>query len=497
MKEDFEREDVDTTAELTIDVIKKRAVRGIIILTGRGFILNAVSAIALSLLWALLGQYELGVFAIVSATIGFLSYFSDIGLGAALIQKKGEPTETDLRTTFTVQLTLVTLAVTALFLFTPQLAARSNISTDGIRLMYAFGISFFISSFRSIPTILLERKLEFVKYSIPSVLDTLVYNIVLVYCAWQGMGLNSFVYAVILRSIVGVVSVYLLQPWKPGLSFSFSSPKSLFRFGIPYQLNSFIAVIKDQGITIFLAGIIQPAGIGILDTSQRMINLPFRFFMDQVSKVTFPAFSRMQEEKDHLIQSVNRTLFFVSLLTFPVIAGFVLISPLLFEVIPQYQKWLVAVPILPLLAINAFFATVSNPLYNLLYAIGKVRQTMYLMVMWAGLTWILVPPLAIRYGVEGVAIALSLVGASSVVAIAIAHKYIPFSLWHSFGKPLVASGVMVVAVYLARFAVPPTVGGMSTLVLVGAVSYSSVIFTLVGASLVTDAKKFITAFRSK
>lgn len=497
MKEDLEREDVDTTAELSIDVIKKRAIRGVVILTGRGFILNAISAISLSLLWAFMGQYELGVFAIVSATISFLGYFSDIGLGAALIQKKSEPTETDLKTTFTIQMLLVTLAVTLMFIFTPQLASRSNLSSEGITLMYAFGISFFISSFRGIPTILLERKLEFVKYSIPSVLDTLVYNVVLVYLAWRGFGITSFTYAVILRSIVGVVSVYILQPWKPGFAFSFSSIKSLFKFGIPYQLNSFISVIKDQGITIFLAGIIQPAGVGLLDTSQRMINLPFRFFMDQVSKVTFPAFSRMQDDKDHLVTSVNRTIFFVSLTTFPVIAGFVLSSPFIFSVIPQYQKWQPAITILPLLAVNAFFATVSNPLYNLLYAVGKVRQTMYLMIMWAALTWLLVPPLALRFGVEGAALALALVGTSSVVAIGVARKYVRFSIWNSFGKPLLASGVMILVLLLVRPFVPVTVAGLVTYIIVGVAAYAGAVLTLVGMSLFEDAKTFFTSIRSK
>jgi O-antigen/teichoic acid export membrane protein len=497
VKEDLEREDNDTTPEIAVEDIKKRAVRGVIILTGRGFILNAISAIAQSLLWAFLGQYELGVFAIVSATISFLGYFSDIGLGAALVQKKDAPTERDLRTTFTIQQGLVLLGVIAVFLLAPNLSQSHNLSPEGRTLMYAFAISFFISSFRGIPTILLERKLDFVKYSIPSVIDTLVYNVVLVFLAARGFGIASYTYAVILRSLVGTIAVYALQPWRPGLAFSLQSIKSLFKFGLPYQLNSFISVIKDQGIIIFLGGIIQPVGVGLLDTSQRMINLPFRFFMDQVSKVTFPAFSRMQDDGDHLVVSVTRSIFFVSLLTFPVIAGFVLLSPILFDIIPQYNKWHAAVPILPLLAINAYFATVSNPLYNLLYAIGKVRQTMYLMLMWTVLTWVFVPPLAIRFGVMGVAIAMSLVGASSIVSILVAHKYVPFSYWNSFGKPLFASFIMILILFVIRPFVPHTIPGLGALIGAGVVSYVAAILALVGASLIDDAKRSLKIVFSK
>lgn len=497
MREDIEREDVDTTAELSVDIIKQRAVRGVVVLTGRGFILNAISALSLTLLWAFLDQDELGVFAVAQAAVAFLSLFPDLGLGAALIQKKGEPSEHDLKTAFTVQQVFVLMALTVFILAAPWLAARAQLAQEGRILMYAFALSFFISSFRSIPTILLERKLEFVKYSIPTILDTLAYNLLLVFLAWRGFGITSFTYAVVARSIVGTVVIYMLMPWKPAIAFSKKSFVGLLRFGVPYQINNFISVIKDSGITLFLSGVVQTSGVGILDTSQRMINLPFRFFMDQVTKVAFPTFSRLQDDQKNLVQSVNRTLFFVSLLTFPVIAGLVISSPLLFSVIPQYQKWLVAVPLLPFLAINAYFATVSNPLYNLLYAIGKVRQTMYLMIMWATLTWLFVPPLALRFGIQGVAIALSLVGASSIVTIVMARKYVPFSLWHSFGKPLLSAIVMTIILLMTRPFLPNDVSGLGILIIIGASTYSAAILALVGVSLIQDAKKFIEAFRSK
>lgn len=110
--------------ELSIDAIKQRAVRGVLVLTGRGFILNAISFVAQGLLWAFLGQFELGVFAIVAATVAFLGYFSDIGLAAALVQKKEKPTDKDLKTTFLVQESLVILAVVALFVLAPTLAKK-------------------------------------------------------------------------------------------------------------------------------------------------------------------------------------------------------------------------------------------------------------------------------------------------------------------------------------------------------------------------------------
>ena len=88
--------------EIELDVVKKRAVKGVAVLTGRTLILNLISFVSQGLLWAFLNPSQFGVFLIVSATVNFLSYFADIGLGAALIQKKETPQEEDYRTVFTV-----------------------------------------------------------------------------------------------------------------------------------------------------------------------------------------------------------------------------------------------------------------------------------------------------------------------------------------------------------------------------------------------------------
>ena len=98
---------LDPTSEVTLDIIKKRAVRGVAILTGRTFLLSALSLIATGFLTVFLSPSEFGIFWIVSAIVNFLAYFSDVGLAAALIQKKDSVTEEELRTTFTIQQFLV------------------------------------------------------------------------------------------------------------------------------------------------------------------------------------------------------------------------------------------------------------------------------------------------------------------------------------------------------------------------------------------------------
>src|SRR3990167_2800019 len=357
---------LNPTDEISIETVKKRSVAGVVVLTGRTFLLQIIGLVAQLFLFAYLGKYEFGVFAIVSAVINFLVYFSDIGLAAALIQKKETPTDIDLKTTFFVQQFLVVSLIILVFLFSPLITQKYSLSHDGQILLYALSVSLLFSSLKSIPSVLLERKLEFVKLVFPQILEQTIYYVVLVLLAVNGFGLKSFTFAVLARGITGLIAIYILQPWVPGFAFSIATLKGLFKFGIPYQVNTFLATFKDDGITLILGGILGPIGVGILSFAQKIARIPLTFFMDTVTRVTFPAFSRMQDAGAHLERSVTRSIFFICFLVFPSLVGIVVLSPILVNIVPRYNHWTPALVPIIFISINFLFAAATTQLTNLL-----------------------------------------------------------------------------------------------------------------------------------
>lgn len=489
---------LDPNSEISLETVKERSVRGIVVLTGRTFLLQIIGLVAQLFLFAYLGKYEFGVFAIVSAIINFLVYFSDVGLAAALIQKKESPSDTDLKTTFFVQQLLVVSIITLVVLLTPFFTRKYSLDTNGTVLLYALSFSLLLSSFKSIPSVLLERKLEFVKLVFPQILEQIVYNIVLVFFAMKGFGLKSFTIAVLVRGIVGLVAIYIVQPWIPGIAFSKKTLLGLFKFGIPYQVNTFLATLKDDGVTLILGGIIGPVGIGVLSFAQKIARLPLTFFMDTVTRVTFPAFSRMQDSKTDLERSVTRSIFFICFLVFPSLVGISILSPILVSIVPRYNQWAPALIPIVFISINFLFAAATTQLTNLLNAIGKIKITFYLMIMWTVLTWALVPFLALKFGATGASVGYALVGSSSIVAVFIAKKYVNFSLMNSIIKPAIGSFIMAVALVIGRKILPVNMYAMEVLVLVGAIVYGSSMLSMMGLSLVEDAKtSFKTIFSRK
>ena len=145
--------------EIDIAIIKKKSLSGIVALTSQTFLVQVIAFGATLLLTIFLTPTIFGIFYVVSAIINFLQYFADIGLAAALIQKKEPLTPQDLSTTFTIQQLLVFPISVITFAIAPLVAAFYKLDAAGVMLLRALVVSFFISSLKTIPSILLERNL--------------------------------------------------------------------------------------------------------------------------------------------------------------------------------------------------------------------------------------------------------------------------------------------------------------------------------------------------
>lgn len=449
--------DNNIVPEIQLQEIKKRSISGIVALISRTALVQIVSFLSTLALTIFLDPNIYGIFFLVSSVVNFLAYFSDIGLAAALIQKKTRLSREDLITTFTVQQFLVLSLLGLLIILTPQIKHFYQINTSGTYLMWAMAVSLFLSSLKTIPSVILEREIKFNRLIIPQIIETLVFNLTAVYFAWRGFGINAFTYAVLFRGITGLVAMYIISPWKPGIGINRDSLSDLLKFGLPYQANTFLAVIKDDGMTIFLGKIIGTQGLGYIGWANRWANLPLRIFMDNVTKVAFPAFSRMQNHPVELKKAIELSLKYLCLIVFPILTVMAIFSVPLVNLIPRYTKWLPAIIPLYFYIFNAFWASVSTMLTNALNAIGRIKTTFKLMIMWTGLTWIFYPFFSLKYGYVGVGFAVGLIATSSVFSIIALKKYVDFSLVQSLKTPILSTLVLSLFCYLVRLQISSVV----------------------------------------
>jgi len=479
----------DKEENLEFQEVKRRSVSGVMALISRTFVVQIISFVATLALTIFLDPNIYGVYYLVSSVVNFLAYFSDIGLAAALIQKKEKISRQDLATTFSIQQLLVISLLGILFLIRSLIRTQYNIDQSGMYLLYAMGISLFLSSLKTIPSIMLEREIKFNKLILPQILETLAFNVIAVFFAWKGYGITAFTYAVLARGIVGLVTMYIVYPWKPVFGIYRQSLSSLLRFGLPYQANTFLAVLKDDGMTIILTKIIGTTGLGYIGWASKWAGLPLRIVMDNLTKVSFPAFARLQHDKEQLKKAVEISLKYMCLAAFPILVGMGFFALPLVHLIPKYTKWLPALIPLYIYLYNSAWASISTSLTNLLNATGHIKSTFKLMLMWTGLTWVTMPFLALKFGYMGVSFAVAIIATSSVLTVFVARKYVQFNLFNILKTPLSATFLMASFLsFTIHFG-----NSLTSLVAIGLISagvYFGTIILIEGFSFFTNTLNF-------
>jgi PST family polysaccharide transporter/lipopolysaccharide exporter len=203
---------------------------------------------------------------------------------------------------------------------------------------------------------------------------------------------------------------------------------------------------KDRLSNLFVAGIIGRESFGILSWAQKGPRVPLSF-MDAIMRVTFPTFSRIQEQKEFLKRSIEKSIYYISFFVFPALAGIAIIAPDIINIIPKYGKWLPAVIPLYFYAVNAAIAAVTTPLTNAFNAVGKISITTKLMIMWTVLTWLFYPLLSYKFGYIGTAVATLIVGSSSFIVWYIANRVFSINTVKTIFHPLISSVLMVLVIY--------------------------------------------------
>src|SRR3989344_2602731 len=472
--------------EIDIALVTKRSIRGIFDLASRTFFLQIVNFTGNLLLTIFLSPSSFGIFFVVSAAIAFLSYFSDIGLAAALIQKKEAITQKDLKTTFTIQQILVITVVVIALLSAKSIGSFYNLTGDGVVLFQALAISFFFSSLKTIPSILLERELRFEKLVLPQIVETLFFNVTAVVLAINGFGISSFTYAVLARGLSGLIVIYLISPWRIGFGLYRECTSKLLSFGVPFQLNSFLALVKDDLLIAYLGKVLPIAQVGYIGFAQKWAFTPLRLIMDNVIRITFPSFSRLQHDKNILSKALEKSIFAASFLIFPSLVGLVILSPYFIKLIPKYTKWEPALISLTFFSVNAILSSISTPLTNALNAIGKIKITLYLMVFWTIATWVLTPIAIVIFGFNGVSAASAFIALSLVVVVYLTKKYIDFNIFSITIYPLLCTFIMGGTIYFISPFVVRNILSLLIMIITGAILYFGLMFIFAKRILLSD-----------
>ena len=377
--------------ELSVGELRSRAVHGV-----KALVLVQVLKIAGSIILARVLVPEIfGLFAIASVIVNVAALFGELGLSAALIRREDEPAPDDLAAVFTIQC-VSSLALCALiFAAAPLLLAIYPDSVAEVTwLLRVLGLTLVFSCLRTVPIVRLERKLLFGKISMIETGEAVVFQVTAVVLALCGLEAWSLVIAMLLRGIAGVVLANVLSPWRPALSTRLAPAGKLLRFGLPYQGTHVLSLINAAIAPILLGVIVRPdpaIAIGYITFATTHALRP-QLLLEIVGRVAFPAYARLQQNKDLLKTAIEKSAAVLSKIILPFVAVALGLAPQIVAIVFT-DKWLPTVPVLYLyLAAMVVIVPLIIQMRSLT-ALGHANVLFKYSILTTALNWIIAVPL--------------------------------------------------------------------------------------------------------
>ena len=450
------------------------------------FLGKIIVLITTAILARILAKSDFGLVAVAVVAINYLSVLKDLGLGVALIQRKGEVQEAA-NTVFTINL-LLGLVLSAVVIPLAPLVAAYFRDPQVIPVLRWMGISFVINALGSVHTNWLVRDLDYRRKLVPELGSALTKGVVSIGMAYLGYGVWSLVFGQIIGAVVSVILVWIILPWRPRLTIDRNVAGSFMKFGFSVTLIDIITQITDNIDYVIVGRFFGLVPLSIYTLAYRLPEMLVIGNLWVMGGVVFPAFSSIQDQPEELRRGFLASVRVVQLFAVPVCLGLLIAADPIVRVVFGDQ-WLEAIPILRVLAIYAWVYSLGYHVGGLYKAIGRpdilLRLSLLTLV-------IIIPSLLIgaRFGMIGVAVGhLVAVFIRRIVSLGLATRFVQVSISDIFGElrtsligAMVMAPLVLVVYYLAADLNPFL--QLTLIVLSGATSYLLVLWGIERENLV-------------
>jgi PST family polysaccharide transporter len=383
--------------------IKKKSLAGVGSLVKRQIIIKTLFLIGTVILARILEPQVFGIYDIVTFIVLFFSTFGDVGLGAALIRKKGEISKEELSTTFWLQQSIViSIAVLVVAAAPLSLKIYPLLPSVAVWLIRVMALSFMLMSLKTIPAILMERNLDFNKIAWVDISENLVYQATAIIFAISGFGVWSFIFAALVRAGVGVILIYTLSSWRPIFYYKFSLVRESIKFGLPYQLNGILNFMKDAVTPLFVGAYAGAAAVGYVNWARTLAFAPL-IFSASFERVAFPTFSKIHEDRALLTRTIERSIRNMTMLMFPITALMIALGPDIIRIVFT-EKWMPGIWAFYLYCTSPLVIGIMLPMYSAILSLGKSTILLKMTLILLSLEWGLGIPFVINFGFTGIAL---------------------------------------------------------------------------------------------
>jgi len=375
-------------------------------------------------------KVEFGIMALTNAFINFACFFSEAGMGDALLQRREiEPQHKNASLYFSVLFSIVIYII--LYFTAPLISSFYNnpiIKTDLfynnepilVPVLRILGFSFIFLSLGSASLSLLLKNFKFKQIFFSDSLTLLLSNILGVILAINHWGVWSLVYSILFYNVARLIMVWILEPIPLWIGATLRHWKDLFSYGVGLTLVRLYNFISGFGIMLEIGKLVPIKTLGIFERSNRITSIPVRYLGDMLNKVMMPFMVKINDEDDKLFEFFYKGMSFSNAMLLPIsVFCFVFCKPLVLILLGP--KWGDAVLPMQILFLSLPFRITTKLSDTLMRAKNLVyknanRKLQYVIVLCVSIFF------CARWGLVGLASAIAVSSVYSYVAMLLTIK---------------------------------------------------------------------------
>jgi PST family polysaccharide transporter len=345
------------------------------------------------ILMRLLSPQDFGLIAMVLVFTGFAMFFTDMGFGAALVQKM------DVEQRHKNAVFWISVAVGALLTLIFAAVAPYIASFYGVPelqpIVVVISLIFFINSLGTITESLVEKAMDFRTLAIAQLTSTVLCGLVAIYLALSGSGVWSLVAMYVVNAIVYVVVVWILAPWRPEFSLQLSAVRDLSKFGTDWLGATIFYYWTRNGDNLLIGRYLGSAPLGIYSRSYAILLMPVTQIAGVISNVMFPALSAIQNDVERVRALYLQSISVISLAAFPCTLGLLVVSrPFVLTLFGD--EWAGMIPLVQVFSILGAIQSIgatgswlyqSQGRTGIMFRWGLVTGSIYVVSFIVGLRW--------------------------------------------------------------------------------------------------------------
>jgi PST family polysaccharide transporter/lipopolysaccharide exporter len=401
----------------------------------------------------LLDPRDFGLFGIAVLAVQASKRLTDIGLNAALIQRKAENVDSYLNTVWVLEVGRGAAVTVVLFLAAPFLASffGEPRATDLLRVV---AISPLLQTLRNPGIVYFQKDLRFHRQFAYQVSGSLALFLVAVGYALVYANVWALILGFIAADVTRLLASYLLHDHRPRFEFDLARAKELISYGKWMAGSSILVFLYSQGDDAVIGWLLPASALGFYQLAYRFSNAPATEIASTISRVTFPLYSKLQEDTEGVREAFFKVMQITSFVAFPVAFGIATVAPTFVEAFLG-EQWLPIVTTMQLLAIYGLTRALGKTFGPVWKATGRPDLLTKLPVIRIALLVAFIYPATTRYGIEGTAFLIVATSVFPMIPIniylvvrSIETTYRRFA--YELAYPLIASATMGLAVVFVR-----------------------------------------------